>query len=172
MLARYSKDFQRQVSILITDDVVYMRAIIKEMLNKLGFDNITEAVDGHQALGLIKERQFSLVLCDWNMPRLTGIALLRTVRLSHSTITLPFLMVTSNKKLDDVKQCIDSGVSGFLVKPFNLDVLAKQLDELHDDIVLHQKTMGILSTDISDALNAQQAKPAAQTGALIDIPKQ
>jgi len=172
MIKKYSATFRAQISILITDDVVYMRDIIKSMLIKLGFNNITEAVDGHQALGLIKEQQFSLILCDWHMPKLTGIALLRSVRLSHSTISLPFLMVTSNKKLDDVKECINSGVSGFLVKPFNLDVLAKQLDELHDDIVLHHKTMGILCADVTDALNAQAAKPAAKAGALIDLPRQ
>ncbi|NRA59786.1 MAG: response regulator [Psychrobium sp.] len=155
MLKKYSEQVSSQLKILIIDDVGYMRAIIKEMLNALQLCNIVEAQNGKEALALIKQQHFSLVLCDWNMPKLSGIALLQAIRISHATVTLPFLMVTSNKKLCDVKQSIQSGVSGFLVKPFDLDALAKQIDDLYDDVLLHQKTVPMLSKQLLRALDEQ-----------------
>ncbi len=155
MLKKYSEQASSQLKILIVDDVGYMRAIIKDMLKALSLCNVVEAQDGQEALTLIKQQHFSLVLCDWNMPKLSGIALLQALRISHATVTLPFLMVTSNKKLIDVKQSIQSGVSGFLVKPFDLGALAKQIDDLYDDIELHQKSFPILSKKLIEALQGQ-----------------
>lgn len=159
MLNNYTSNEPSQLKVLIVDDVTYMRAIVKEMLSKLGFTNTAEAENGQDALSLIQQQPFNVVLCDWNMPKLSGIALLRAIRLSHDTVTLPFIMVTSNKKIDSVKASIDSGVSGFLIKPFSLEALAKQLDELYQEIALHRQTQQVLSPQISEALTDQSEKP-------------
>lgn len=155
MLENYTSELKKEMRVLVVDDVVYMRAIIVDMLSRLGITNITEANDGEQAHELIKKNPYSMVLCDWHMPKLNGISLLRMIRFSYDTKTLPFIMVTSNQKLDDVKECIASGVSGFLLKPFELDSLEKQLGDLHDDVVLHHHTCDALSNDVIDALEAQ-----------------
>ena len=155
MLESYTSKLKKEMRVLVIDDVVYMRAIIVDMLSRLGITNITEANDGEQAHELIKQNPYSMVLCDWHMPKLNGISLLRMIRFSYDTKTLPFIMVTSNQKLDDVKECIASGVSGFLLKPFELDSLEKQLGDLHDDVVLHHHTCDALSNDVIDALEAQ-----------------
>lgn len=157
MLENYTSALKKEMKILVVDDVVYMRAIIIDMLSRLGITNITEATDGEQAHELIKQNTYSMVLCDWHMPKLNGISLLRMIRFSYDTKTLPFVMITSNQKLDDVKECIASGVSGFLLKPFELDSLEKQLGDLHDDVVLHHHTCGALDSDVVSALEAQSS---------------
>lgn len=161
MLDKFSVGFKATIKVLVIDDVSYMRTIIIKMLENLGLTSITQANDGKQALALIKSNQFSMVLCDWNMPKLNGISLLQIIRLSHSTTTLPFIMVTSNKKLNDVKECIASGVSGFLLKPFSLESLEKELNDRYNDVLLHHKTLGLLTDEIIKALNIQ-TKPDEQ----------
>lgn len=155
MLDKFSVGFKATIKVLVIDDVTYMRTIIVTMLENLGLTNITQANDGKQALELIKSNQFSIVLCDWNMPELDGISLLKIIRLSHVTTTLPFIMVTSNKKLNDVKECIASGVSGFLLKPFSLESLNKEFNDRYDNILLHHRTLGLLTDEIMNALDIQ-----------------
>jgi len=155
MLDKFSDNLKGTIKVLVIDDVEYMRAIIITMLENLGLTNITQANNGKEALDLIKSQSFSVVLCDWNMPELDGISLLKIIKLSHSTTTLPFIMVTTNQKVDDVKECITSGVSGFLLKPFSLESLEKALDDSYHNILLHQKTVGLLNNEVIQALNVQ-----------------
>ena len=155
MLEKFSANLKASMKVLVIDDVPHMRLIIIKMLAQLGLTNITEASDGEEGLALIKSNEFSMILCDWNMPKLNGISLLRMIRLSHSTATLPFIMVTSNKNLSDVKDCIVSGVSGFLLKPFSVEGLEKELNDRYDNVLLHQRTLGLLNAEILNALAAQ-----------------
>ena len=152
---KFTADFKNTLEILVIDDVDYMRTIMITMLENLGLTNITQASNGKQALELIKSNKFHLVLCDWNMPELDGISLLKIIRLSHKTTTLPFIMVTTNQKMDDVKECISSGVSGFLLKPFSLESLDKVLDDTYSSILLHLKTLNFLTNEIMTALDKQ-----------------
>lgn len=158
MLDEFSDDLKDTIKVLVIDDVEYMRAIMITMLESLGLTNITQANDGKEALELINSHRFSIVLCDWNMPKLDGISLLKIIKLSHSTTTLPFIMVTTNKKIDDVKECITSGVSGFLLKPFSLESLEKAFAGSYHNILLHHKTVGLLNNDVIKALNIQVEK--------------
>jgi two-component system chemotaxis response regulator CheY len=160
MLDKFSINIKDSIKILVIDDMSYMRAIIVDMLERLGLTDITQASDGEGGLALINSHQFSMVLCDWHMPKLNGVSLLRIIRLSHSTKTLPFIMVTSNQKVCDVRDCIDSGVSGFLLKPFDLASLEKQISDIYDDVLLHHRTLGILTDEIIKELEAQ-SKPAS-----------
>jgi two-component system chemotaxis response regulator CheY len=155
VLNKFSNSLKNTLKVLVIDDVAYMRTIMVTMLENIGITNIVEASDGKQALELIKSNKFNLVLCDWNMPELDGISLLKIIRLSHKTTTLPFIMVTTNQKLDDVKECISSGVSGFLLKPFSLESLDKVLDDSYQSILLHHKTLNLLNDEILKALNNQ-----------------
>ncbi len=157
MLDDFSPQFKDSIKILVIDDVSYMRAIVIDMLGRLGLTNVSEACDGEQGLAMIKENQYSLVLCDWHMPKINGVSLLRMIRLPHATASLPFIMVTNNQKLTDVRECIASGVSGFLLKPFDLNSLEKQIIDLYNDIELHHQTIGVLTDEIIVVLDAQPA---------------
>ncbi len=155
MSNKFSADFKATLKVLVIDDVTSMRIIIINMLRKLGFTDIIEASNGKQGLKLIQSNKFDIVLCDWNMPKLDGLSLLKLIRLSYSTTTLPFIMVTSNQKLEDVKECINSRVSGFLLKPFSFESLDKVLDDTHHNILVHHKTQGLLTDEMIKALDSQ-----------------
>ena len=93
---------QPGMSILVVDDFSTMRRIIKGLLQDLGFANITEADDGLTALPLLKAGNFDLLITDWNMPTMPGLALLKAVRADPKLAKIPVLMVTAEAKREQI----------------------------------------------------------------------
>ena len=83
------------MSILIVDDFSTMRKILRNIFKQLGFTNILEADDGTTALEILKKQKIDLIVSDHNMPKMTGLELLKTVRASSDYKDIPFLMVTA-----------------------------------------------------------------------------
>jgi two-component system chemotaxis response regulator CheY len=113
--------------ILIVDDYKTMLRIIRNLLKQLGFDNVDEATDGGAALQKLRQRDFALVISDWNMEPMTGIELLREVRSDARLKNLPFIMVTAESKTENVISAKAAGVSNYIVKPFNAATLKMKL---------------------------------------------
>ncbi|MCK6453359.1 MAG: response regulator [Alphaproteobacteria bacterium] len=113
--------------ILIVDDYKTMLRIIRNLLKQLGFDNVDEATDGSAALLKLRQRDFALVISDWNMEPMTGIELLREVRADARLKDLPFIMVTAESKTENVISAKAAGVSNYIVKPFNAATLKMKL---------------------------------------------
>ncbi|MCC7045352.1 MAG: response regulator [Alphaproteobacteria bacterium] len=113
--------------ILIVDDYKTMLRIIRNLLKQLGFDNVDEATDGSAALQKLRQRDFGLVISDWNMEPMTGIELLREVRADAKLKNLPFIMVTAESKTENVISAKAAGVSNYIVKPFNAATLKMKL---------------------------------------------
>jgi len=83
------------MSVLIVDDFATMRRILKNILRQTGFTNITEADNGKAALNELKGGGVDLILCDWNMPEMSGIELLTTMKSDDELKNIPFVMVTA-----------------------------------------------------------------------------
>jgi two-component system chemotaxis response regulator CheY len=114
--------------ILVVDDFSTMRKIVRNTLRSIGFANCCEAENGVDALAKLRaEAPFDLVVCDWNMPGMTGIELLRSVRADASLRHTPFLMVTAEGKRENVLGAIQAGVNGYVVKPFTAETFAEKL---------------------------------------------
>lgn len=113
--------------ILIVDDYATMLRIIKTLLNQIGFNNITEAKNGQEAIEKIKEQQFKLVISDWNMEPVSGIELLKVLRAMPNYEKIPFIMVTAETKAENVLAARDAGASNYIVKPFNAATLKMKL---------------------------------------------
>jgi len=113
--------------ILIVDDYKTMLRIIRNLLKQLGFDNVDEATDGSAALQKLRQKDFALVISDWNMEPMTGIELLREVRADAKLKNLPFIMVTAESKTENVISAKAAGVSNYIVKPFNAATLKMKL---------------------------------------------
>lgn len=113
--------------ILIADDVASMRNMTKAILRDAGFTNLYDAADGNLALKEIKKQQVHLIICDWNMPQMTGIELLKTVREDAELKDVTFLMVTSATDVKYVKEAIAAGVTDYIVKPYQPDVLLNKI---------------------------------------------
>ncbi|HEB74153.1 MAG TPA: response regulator [Candidatus Desulfofervidus auxilii] len=119
--------------ILVVDDFASMRKIIKGLLKQIGFQNIEEADDGSTALEKLKIGEFDLVICDWNMPEVPGIEVLKAVRNDPRLKDLPFLMVTAEAKKDNVMEAVKAGVNQYIVKPFTAETLKKKIEKIFDE---------------------------------------
>ncbi|HWA47513.1 MAG TPA: response regulator [Dongiaceae bacterium] len=115
------------MSILIVDDYKTMLRIIRNLLKQLGFNNVDEATDGSMALQKLRDKDYGLVISDWNMEPMTGIQLLREVRADSKLKALPFIMITAESKTENVVAAKEAGVNNYIVKPFNAATLKTKL---------------------------------------------
>ncbi|MPZ11974.1 MAG: response regulator [Kiloniellaceae bacterium] len=113
--------------ILIVDDYKTMLRIIRNLLKQLGFNNVDEATDGSAALQKLRDKEYSLVISDWNMEPMSGMQLLTEVRADTKLKELPFIMITAESKTENVIAAKQAGVSNYIVKPFNAATLKTKL---------------------------------------------
>ena len=113
--------------ILLVDDVASMRNMSKAILWDAGFKNIKGTDNGSNALKLIKKSHVDLVICDWEMPVMSGLELLKAVRNDESLNSLLFLMLTSSSDIEHVKKAIAAGVTGYITKPFQAGDFCKKI---------------------------------------------
>lgn len=100
------------------------------ILNKHGFKQFDEAEDGHEAIAKIKSTPYDLILCDMNMPTISGLDVLRLMRKDSSCAKTPFIMVTSESIKALLLEAMKAGVSDFLAKPVEEDNLLKKITSL------------------------------------------
>lgn len=120
------------MKVLVVDDFATMRRILKSILKQIGFTNIIEADDGSSALAMLKKDKVDMIMSDWNMPKVTGLDLLKAVRSDESTKDIPFLMVTAEGQKDSVIQAVQAGVSNYIVKPFTAETVKEKLKQMFD----------------------------------------
>jgi two-component system chemotaxis response regulator CheY len=123
------------MKILVVDDMATMRKIIKNMLGQIGFTNITQADDGSTAWPLIEKANnegvpYEFILSDWNMPKMSGLDLLKKMRAIDEFKKTPFLMITAEAEQGNVVIAVKAGVSNFIVKPFSAQVLKEKIDKI------------------------------------------
>jgi two-component system chemotaxis response regulator CheY len=118
------------VKILITDDSKAMRMIVGRTLRQAGFDSHTliEAENGRIGLEIAQSQEPDLILCDWNMPEMTGIEFLKALRAGGSTI--PFCFVTSEGSEEMRAAAEQAGAIGLITKPFTAEAFADQLSQV------------------------------------------
>lgn len=120
-----------ETRILVVDDFPTMRKIVKTVLKQLGYGNVTEAEDGREGLDILKrDDRIEFVVSDWNMPNMTGIELLKAVRSDPKLKHLPFLMITAEAEKDNIIEAVKSGVSSYIVKPFNAGTMKEKLEKI------------------------------------------
>jgi two-component system chemotaxis response regulator CheY len=113
--------------VLVVDDYKTMIRIIRNLLKQLGFANVDEASDGTSALNMMREKDYGLIISDWNMEPMTGYELLQQVRASDQLKTTPFIMITAESKTENVIAAKKAGVNNYIVKPFNAETLKGKL---------------------------------------------
>ena len=116
------------MKILLIDDSNTMRKIQKRVLSEMSFDDFTEAKNGQEALDILDANnyQFDLVLCDINMPIKNGIDTLKTIR--SKTKDLKVVMCTSASDKPLVLEAIKLGISGYIVKPFQMEIFKESIN--------------------------------------------
>jgi two-component system chemotaxis response regulator CheY len=114
--------------ILIVDDDASMRLLIRRMLSRLGIANLAEADGGALALQLLAATPIDLVICDWNMPAMSGMELFARARLLKSNLL--FLMLTGRADAESHAAAKQAGVAAFMVKPISAPELKVQVISL------------------------------------------
>ena len=117
--------------VLVVDDMMTMRKLVTKALKQIGFTNFAEAADGVQAWEAITSAipRFDLVVSDWSMPNCSGLDLLKQVRADSRFKNLPLILVTAASEKDQLVAALTAGVSGYVVKPFDVNALREQLDK-------------------------------------------
>ena len=116
-------------SILAVDDSASMRQMVCFTLKGAGFD-VTEAVDGVDALNKAKAGKFDCIVTDVNMPNKDGITLIKELRALPNYKFTPMLMLTTESGMDKKQQGKAAGATGWIVKPFNPDQLLKTIKKV------------------------------------------
>lgn len=128
--------FPLSTRILILDDMLTMRKIVKKALRDVGFTEIQEATDGHEGWAVLEGSALpiQLIVSDWNMPNCTGLEFLKKVRADARFAKLPFILLTAEAEVHQVKEALIAGVTNYIVKPFTPDTLRMKLDQTYQKI--------------------------------------
>ncbi len=124
------RDGLRRMRILVAEDNPVNQRLILRMLEKLGHQ-VDVAADGLEAVRLISQKQFDLVLMDVQMPELDGLEATRRIRSGEQENgnRLPILVLTANAMLGDKEKCIEAGADGYLSKPVSLQQLSRAVED-------------------------------------------
>ena len=125
----------RDLKVLVVDDNKMDRTVARAILNKLGIGDVTEAESSLVAQGKLHTAEqlgqsFELILLDWNMPRASGLHVLKTVRSDPAYRKCKVIIMTATSEEQIVKEAIQNGVDEFVVKPLILKVLAEKIEKV------------------------------------------
>ncbi len=118
--------------LLIADQSVHMRRIVRDVVSRAGIKRIVEAADGAEAIELFSTAIPNLMIIDWDMPMLTGEEFVRLVRTPATSPApkVPIIMLTGNPQKNHVEKAIALGVSDVVVKPFSPKSLWQRMDQI------------------------------------------
>lgn len=118
------------MKVLLIDDSMTMRRIQRRVLSGMGYDDVVEASNGKEGLTRLIENEFKmgLILCDINMPEMSGIETLTRIRSHPQTKTIPVIMCTSVAEKAQVLQALKSGANSYIVKPFDPASLQEKIE--------------------------------------------
>jgi CheY-like chemotaxis protein len=170
-----------KVSVLVVDDAPFIRDLVKKGLRShFPGIRIEEAVNGRKAQQMLDRDRFDLILCDWEMPEMSGLELLTWCRAQDALKTTPFIMVTSRGDKENVVQAIQSGVSDFIGKPFSNEQLttkvrkalgrAGKLDALAASAPVRPTSTGMANDSLSALTGGRAAAAKLAAAAPVSSP--
>ncbi|WP_020407419.1 response regulator [Hahella ganghwensis] len=116
------------VKVLVVDDASFVRDMVKRSMRTYFPDaKVEEAINGRKAQFMMSKNHYDLILCDWEMPEMSGLELLQWARKNEATQKTPFVMVTSRGDRGHVVEAVQEGVSDYLSKPFSPEMLAQKV---------------------------------------------
>jgi two-component system, chemotaxis family, chemotaxis protein CheY len=120
------------LDVLIVDDSVAIRKFLQRVLRQTGLDlgEIREAADGEQAVEILKDGSFGLILSDINMPVMDGLQLLTRIREMQHLKEVPVVMITTESGKAKVMEAFELGATGYVRKPFTADQIRETLCEI------------------------------------------
>ena len=119
------------LKLLVVDDSSTMRRIIKNTLQRLGYEDVLEAEHGLEAWQIMdRTPDIDILVTDWNMPEMNGLELVRKVRAGRKYDNMPIIMITTEGGKAEVITALKAGVNNYIVKPFTPQVLKDKLEDV------------------------------------------
>lgn len=116
--------------IIAIEDDASTKMILKGTLRKYGYNDVEECSDGTEALKKIKENNYDLILCDWQIPGMDGLTLLKKIKAQEELKSTPFVMITGESEKESIISAMKAGVDGYIVKPFAPVSIKQKLDQV------------------------------------------
>ncbi len=120
--------------VLVAEDNSDSATLLMEILtHEIGLKQIDLAKDGIEAFDRIKnsiDTPYTLILCDWDMPGLSGMEVFRKAKASNTLRGAHFMMVTAMSDADKIREAVSEGIDGYVVKPLDIDILEKKVNSL------------------------------------------
>ncbi len=116
------------IRVLVVDDQLTMRALVRPALQQIGFTDVNEAPDGEEGLKTLVTKGAHLVISDYNMPKMDGLDFLRAIRSHEPTKKTAFIMLTGRSDKELVQRAIQFGVNNYLTKPFTTASLKQKIE--------------------------------------------
>lgn len=123
------QSLDRNMPILVVDDLSAMRRIVRNCLKKLGFENVVEAESTQSAFEHLKTEEFKFVISDWNLEAVKGNEFLGAAKQHEKLKDVPFLIVTAEAHKKAVAEAVKDEAA-FIVKPFTADLLQKKMEAI------------------------------------------
>jgi len=147
-----------EYTLLVVDDSEDNRYTLTRRLAREGFTSVVTAADGRQALDLLQERRFDLVLLDIMMPELNGYEVLERIKADKRLRHIPVIMISAVDQIESVIRCIELGAEDYLPKPFNPTLLRARVGaslekkRLRDEVIAH---LGRIERELESAREIQ-----------------
>jgi two-component system chemotaxis response regulator CheY len=122
------------VNVLIVDDVNAIRVQLKEILKSFGFKKMKAVQNAEEAMQILEDEQFQIILCDWHVGPTSGLEFLKYVRQHPDFKNLAFVMVTAENTKEGVLQAIQAGIDDYIVKPITI----ASMDKVHRALIKRQ----------------------------------
>ena len=118
------------IRFLSIDDSFSMRRVIDIMLKRCGITQLYFASGGQEAINLIRKYQYDVVFCDWNMPDICGLDVVREIRKHPNYDAVPIMMCTSERFKREVVTAVSAGANNYIVKPFQTSIFKRKIADL------------------------------------------
>ncbi len=133
-----SENQLQKKSVLVVDDTLDVRLVLNAILTQSGY-SVTEAEDGQEALDILADRKFDLMILDLMMPRLTGEEVLEQLRCQDRLKEMPVIVLTARGQQKEIEQGYEKGASFYVVKPFNNSTIRELARYLVEDLTEEEK---------------------------------
>ena len=165
------------LNILVVDDAGFIRDLVKKAVRaQFPEFNVAEAGDGRKAQSMMRSGKYDLVLCDWEMPEMSGLELVQWMRAEEAYAQIPFMMITSRGERSHVIKAVEAGVNDYIGKPFSNEQLGTKLARLvykfykispNQTARQAQQKMGGDSASLLTGAPAEAAKPKTVAAAKV-----
>ncbi len=118
------------IRFLSIDDSFSMRRVISIMLKRCGITQSYFAKGGKEAIELVRQYQYDAIFCDWNMPDINGLDVVRYIRTLPNYDKVPIMMCTSERFKREIVSAVSAGATNYIVKPFQTEVFRRKLVEM------------------------------------------